>query len=82
MEESSEANKNAKKKQKIEKLTLKVKLFTNKNRRLKRKLEKVTDSHSDNLNNTNESNTNSVTDSSYQTFLSSISPCVNVTDPS
>ena len=70
------------KKQKIEKLTLKVKLFTNENRRLKRTLEKVTDSHSDILNNTNESSTNSVTDSSYQTFLSSISPSVNVTDPS
>ena len=82
MEESSEANKNVKKKQKIEKLTLKVKLFTNENRRLKRKLEKVTDSHSDNLNNTNESETNSDTDSSYQTLLSSISPSANVTEPS
>ena len=70
------------KKQKIEKLTLKVKLFTNENRRLKRKLEKVTDSHSDNLNNTNESETNSDTDSSYQTLLSNISPSANVTDPS
>ena len=70
------------KKQKIEKLTLKLKRFTNENRRLKRKLEKVTDSHSDNLNNTNESETNSNTDSSYQTLLSSISSSANVTDPS
>lgn len=59
-------------KQKINKLTLKVKLFSNENRRLKRKLEKYVMLSMNVIQTLQESEVNS--DLSYQTLVSSVSP--------